>query len=352
NLISVGLGFHNNSFSKRQYDLYNGNYLTPEDKRDILASVPAEGLRADFDTEVQAMGINIGSFAFTASGLAASDFVLSKDIVELVLNGNELNRVYSVGATDGEGWGISSFALSKAFPISIPAVQEFTVGASIKYLRGFAYGKVKEATSSMMTDINGIHGTGRVVIDRAFGGKGLAFDFGAAANLNLNWSVSLNFTNLISSINWNHEAKRFTYTFTADSISVEKIEDTDIDSVFIDSDETVTIEPFSTTLPSQLRIGFARTSRKFTFAMDFVQGLKKAAGVSTTPEIALGSELRVVHFLPLRAGFSIGGRRGFSTSAGFALDFSIFSWDFAVASKGGMFSGKGVGFAFGWMFRL
>ncbi|MFQ5771862.1 MAG: DUF5723 family protein, partial [bacterium] len=210
NLISVGLGFHNNSFSKRQYDLYNGNYLTPEDKRDILASVPAEGLRGDFDTEVQAMGINIGSFAFTASGLAASDFVLSKDIVELVLNGNELNRVYSVGATDGEGWGISSFALSKAFPISIPAVQEFTVGASIKYLRGFAYGKVKEATSSMMTDINGIHGTGRVVIDRAFGGKGLAFDFGAAANLNPNWSVSLNFTNLISSINWNHEAKRFT----------------------------------------------------------------------------------------------------------------------------------------------
>ncbi|MFQ5823305.1 MAG: DUF5723 family protein [bacterium] len=352
NLISVGVGFHNNSFSKKQYNLYNGRFLTPEDKQNILTSIPSQGLRVDFDTEVQAMSISLGSFAFTATGLAASDFTLSKDIVDLVLNGNEFNRTYNIGATGGEGWGISSFGLSAAFPISIPAFHEFTLGASFKYLKGFAYGKVKEASSTIMTEVDGIHGTGRVVIDRALGGSGLAFDFGTAASLNKKWSMSLSVTNLFNFINWGYETKRFTYAFTADSLSIEKIEDTDIDSVFSDSKQTTDIESFNTTLPSELRLGIARTTKRLLLAVDIVQGLKKRAGVSTTPKIALGTELRLIHFFPMRAGFSIGGKRGFSSSAGFALDFSIFSWDFAVSNQGGLFSGRGLGVAFAWMFRF
>jgi len=82
------------------------------------------------------------------------------------------------------------------------------------------------------------------------------------------------------------------------------------------------------------------------------QGLKKGPGVSTTPKLAVGAEWRLIRVFPLRAGLSLGGYPGFSTSAGFALDFSLFSWDFAVASCNGMFSGKGLGFAFGWRFRL
>lgn len=352
NLISVGLGFHNNSFSKKQYDLYNGSYLTAEDREDILASIPSQGLRADFDTEVQAMGISVGPFAFTASGLAASDFTVSKDIVDLILHGNELNRVYNVGATDGEGWGIASFALSTAFPISIAMLPEFSVGASIKYLRGFGYGKVKEAASTLLTDIEGIHGAGRVVIDHARGGSGLAVDIGAAGRLNQNWTLSLGISNLFSFINWNKETKRFIYVFTADSLTIENIEETDIDSVFTDSDETVDIESFGSHLPSELRVGVARTTKKLTLAVDFSQGLRKAAGVSTKPRLAVGAELRLIDFLPLRGGVSIGGKRGFSPSIGFGFDFSICSLDFAVSSKGGMFSGRGVGFAFAWMFRL
>jgi hypothetical protein len=352
NLISVGLGLHNNSFSKKQYDLYNGKYLTSEDKQEILASIPSQGLRADFDTEVQAVGISFGAFAFTATGLAASDFTLSKDIADLILNGNELDRVYNVGATNGEGWGIASFGISTAFPISMAIFPEFAVGVSIKYLRGFGYGKVKEAASTFFTDIEGIHGTGRVVLDRARGGSGLAADIGAAARLNQNWTISAGVSNLYNFINWNKETKRFTYVFTADSLTLQQIEETDIDSVFIDSEETTDIEPFSSRLPAELRLGIARTTKRFTLAVDFIQGLRKAPGVSTDPKIAVGTELRLIHFLPLRGGVSIGGKRGFTSSAGFAFDFSIFSWDFAISNSGGMFSGKGLGVAFAWMFRL
>lgn len=352
NLISVGLGFHNNSFNKNHYDLYNGSYLTEQDKQDILAAIPAEGLRGNFDTEVQAFGLNFGNVALTASALGSSDFLLSKDIVDLVLNGNELDRVYEIGATSGEGYGVSSFALSVGIPFRLPFFHQFALGVSAKYLRGLAYGKVVEAASTLTTDIDGLHGSGRVVIDHALGGNGLAFDFGAAAMLNSSWSLSVSLINAINSINWSDETKRFTYSFDADSISIQRIEDTDIDSVYRDFDETVDIESFSTKLPAQLRVGLARVGKRLSFAFDYEQGLKKGVGVSTSPRLAFGTELRLIGFLPLRGGIAAGGERGLSTSAGFGLDFSLFSWDFAVASRDGAFSGRGLTFAFGWGFRF
>lgn len=352
NLFSVGLGLHNNSFSKHQYDLYNGSFLSPEDKEEILNSIPAEGLRVDFDTEIQALGLSFGTFAFTAAGIATSDFTLSKDIVDLLLNGNELNRRYNLEATEGEGWVISSFGFSTGIPLEIPKFKEFSLGATIKYLKGFGYGKVIEAKSTLTTEIDGVHGSGKVVIDYARGGSGMAFDFGAAAILNQNWSVSFGFHNLLNFISWTSETQRFTYTFTADTISAERAEKNDIDSLFIDSDENIDIQPFSQYLPPELRIGMARTTKRLAIAVDLVQGLKRTAGVSTTPKFALGTEFRLIHFLPLRTGFTFGGKRGFSSAAGFAFDLSFFSLDFAISSKGGMFSGKGLGAAFGWMFRF
>lgn len=350
NLFSFGLGLSNNSFNMKHYDLYNGKYLTTQDKQDILGSIPADGLIFDFGTEVQALGMAFGPLAITASGFAVSDFMLSKDVVDLILNGNEFDRVYNIGDTEGEAWGVSSVGLSLAFPLSSGPSHEFAVGATVKYLHGLAYGKVQEATTTLKSDFDGLHTAGRVVIDRAFGGNGFAIDAGAATRSG-NWTLSAGVANLSNYINWKKDTERFTYQFQADSVTVESVADTDIDSVFVDSDETVDIEPFTTKLPTELRIGFARTTRRFTFGVGFTKAFKQAPGVSSKPKYSFGTELRPIHFLPLRAGVSFGGNLGFITSAGFAFDFSIFSWDFAIASPGG-FSSKGLAFAYNWMFRF
>ena len=299
NLVSVGLGLNNNSFDKNHYDLYNGEYLTSEDKQNILASIPAEGLRFDLGTEVQAMGLAFGPLAFNASGFAVSDLSFSKEILDLVLNGNEFGRVYNIGGTGGEGWAASSFGVSLGMPIIKNANFEFAVGGSIKYLRGFAYAKVKEATTTMSTDFDGLQTNGRVVIDRAFGGSGFAIDVGTAARSG-NWSLSLGLSNISNNINWNKKTKRFVYEFSADSVSVEKIANSDIDSVFSDSEETVAIEPFTTKLPAELRFGIARATKRFTFGVDFRKAFKEAPGVSTKPKFSLGAEFRLIHFFPLR----------------------------------------------------
>ena len=352
NLVSLGVGIHNNSFSKSFYERYNGQHLTEQDKQDILAAIPDYGLEGDVDAEIQAMGLNIGRFALTSSGISASNFIIPKDLADIALNGNEVGRQYDIDATNGEGWAVSSFAVSTAFRMNMPLFREFSVGASAKYLRGLAYGKVVEARTSVLTDIDGLHTSGRVVIDRSFGGNGYAIDLGVAGTLNDSWSMSLGFSNLFNHVNWSRETKRYTYAFNADSLTVQGISASNIDSIFVDSEETIDIDPFSSTLPAQLRFGLARTSKRLTFAVDYSQGFKKAPGVSTKPQLAFGSEVRLIHFLPLRTGFSVGGRNGFSSSAGFAFDFSEFSWDFAIASRGGMFNSKGLTFAFDWMFRI
>jgi hypothetical protein len=101
-----------------------------------------------------------------------------------------------------------------------------------------------------------------------------------------------------------------------------------------------------------MRLGIARSGRFFSFAVDMMQGLKTGPGISSKPRFSVGTELRLLPFFPLRGGFATGGDIGFSPSAGFGLDFSLFSWDFAIASRDGMFDGKGLHFAFNWMFRI
>ncbi len=352
NLISFGVGLNNNSFTMNDYDRYNGEYLTDTDKEDILSSIPAEGLFLDAGSEVQALGFSFGTFAFTATGLGASDISVSKDVAELVLNGNEFGRAYDIRDSDGEAWGVSSFAFSSAFRLDVAGTEQFAVGLSVKYLRGFAYAKVIEARTSINTDIDGLNTNGRLVVDQALGGSGYSFDLGAAAQLQKGWSWSLGVSNLFNEINWSTDTERFTYEFSADSASVELIDDTDIDSVFIDSDETVDIDPFKSRLPSELRFGLGHTSDKLTVGLDMQQGMERGAGVSTSPRFALGTEFRLIGFFPMRLGAALGGGDGFSGSAGFGLDFSVFSWDFAVLSRSGAFGGKGLGMAFDWMFRF
>ncbi len=352
NLVSFGLGIHNNSFDKSQYELYNGSTWTEKDKQDILNAIPDEGLNFDFDTEVQAFGLSLGSFALTATANSASDFTLSKDIADLVLNGNEMDRTYNIGDTDGVGWGVASIAFSGGFNIHKSGLMEVAVGGSLKYLRGIAYAEVVEASSVVTTNIDGLHGNGRLVIDRALGGSGMGLDLGAAAKLDTRWSASFALTNLINSVNWSNDTKRLTYTFSADSVSIQAIDESDIDSVVVNSDDETDIDAFSTSLPRQMRMGIARTGKRLILAFDYIQGLNNGGAISTTPRLAFGSEFRPIGFLPLRAGMAFGGKRGLSGSFGFGFDLSLFSLNFAVANKGGMFSGRGAAFAFDWMFRF
>ena len=109
-------------------------------------------------------------------------------------------------------------------------------------------------------------------------------------------------------------------------------------------------EPFSSSLPTTLRIGatlqtdesqlFPFLPGKMLLAFDYTQGLNSSMGNITQPRFSLGLEYRVIPFLPLRTGISMGGGEGVHWAAGFGLDFHYVCLDVATENFGMLFSKK------------
>lgn len=352
NLLSVGVSLNNNGFTYDQYLKYNGSYLNEEDKQDILDSIPETGLTGEVDAELQALGFSFGTFAIIFSGFEFSDLNVSKDAAELFLYGNQFGRNYDFRDSRADGSGFASVAVSKGFRLKMASMHEFAVGVTGRYIHGIANGRLRELSGSLTTDIDGLHGSGKLVFESSLGGDGFGLDFGVAARPTRAWTLSMSVANVYSNINWKTDAKRHEFGFTADSVTVQKIGEAGFDSVFVDSDSTYEIEGFSSHLPRQLRFGIARTGRNFTFAVNLTQGFEESVSSTKSPRVSVGAELRIIPLLPLRTGVALGGKRGLTTSAGFGLDFGLLVWDFALAVQDASFSGKEVSLAFSWMLRL
>lgn len=349
NLISVGAAFSNNSFSKEDYDLYNGAFLTQQMKTDILNKIPDEGLRLDVDSEVNALAFSWKNFALAISAESAAKMNLSRTFVDIALNGNELDKVYDFSDSGGEAYAVSTVGLSYGKALYVPLFQDFAVGATFKYVVGLAHAEVIDAYGVMGTTYDGAYGDARAKVRHATGGRGIAADFGVAAMMSDKLTVGLTIRNLISSVKWNKDVKIGEYGVNADSLTVESIDESSADSLIDDYDREFDGDSFSKSLPAELRLGGAYRSGRLLLTADYVQGFKNRPGVSTKPQLALGAELRLLSFLPLRAGIALGGSNGASSGAGFGLRLGTFEMNFAAGSWGSILpkSAGGIGVGFG-----
>jgi hypothetical protein len=353
NLLALGIGLQNNSFSKAQYELYNGSYWGEKDKAAILGSVPAEGLRLGAEAEFQLLSLGVAMGAITVSGMAWSDLRFDRDYVDFVLNGNEFGRTYDFSDTDGRAAVVSGVGLSFGFPVSLISDRETSLGVTVRYLTGWLYGEVLESEGAFSTALEGARGEARVKARYATGGSGYAADLGAAAGLGKSWYMSVVWQNAFGGIKWTNEPTEWEYRVVADSVTFERAADVDADSL-VDTYETErTIPGFRTGVPSSIRFGLARAGRRLTVAFDFVQKLRQNAVFRQGPRLSLGIELKPIGLLPLRAGVATGGRAGTSSSLGVGLHFWTLRFDAAVVNYGSINpkSGKGLGLAFGVKFQ-
>jgi len=349
NLISFGAAFSNNSFSKNDYDLYNGASLTPQMKADILNKIPDDGLRFDVDSEVDALAFSWKNFALAISAESSAKMNLSRTFVDVALNGNQLDKVYDFSDSGGEAFAVSTVGLSYGKALYVPLFRDFAVGATFKYVIGLAHAEVIDAYGVMGTTFDGAYGDARAKVRHATGGSGLVADFGAAAMVGDKLTIGLTIRNLISSVKWNKEVKIQEYGVTADSLTVDSIDEFSADSLIDDYDRELDGDSFSKNLPAELRLGGAYRSGRLLLSADYVQGFKNRPGVSTKPQLALGAEFRLIGFLPLRAGIALGGSHGASSGAGFGLRSGTFEMNFAAGSWGAILpkSAGGIGVGFG-----
>lgn len=337
-IFGAGAGLRNNSFTLADYNKYNGQFLTDGDKEDILNSIPADGLRLDAIGEASALNFSVGNFALASKGYGVSSANIDRDPLELLFYGNAVVDEVSLYNTYGEGYGIADIAASYGRSLMQWGDGEFAAGASLHYLRGFAYEKIVESEGSVSTTDTGFVGNAHMAVMSSRGGSGYAVDLGVAVKFGHTWNFSAAWQNAYSRLIWDKETEMTIYSFNMEPSTASDFADSAAsDSLITSSDTTVTIDPFSSDLPSTMRLGLTKEFRQFLFSFDWEQALETRPGTGVNPRIAAGLEYKPLKFLPLRGGFSTGGRQGSLYSFGLGLHFGPYHFDLAVANSGSPF---------------
>jgi hypothetical protein len=353
--VSFGAGVYNNAFGMREYELYNGAYLTASRKADILWRIPAEGWQLNAAGEIDLFGLSYRNYAVTVAVDIASDARLARDFLDLVLNGNKLNRRYDFSATGGVPLhaiatvGLS-YGTSIRVPFITPYVKKLAIGGTLKYVRGLMTAEVTEAAGSMITTLAGISGDAHARVRVASGGNGVAFDLGATAAITKNLLVGLALHNLHGVVRWNRGANEYEYGVHANSLTADELSSAERDSVIQSHEKKRPLEAFSTRLPAVLHLGAAYNwGGRIYVAADLVQGSQNRLGISTTPELRVGVEGRFAKAVLPRLGVSLGGNRGLSSTMGVGFRTGAFHLNMAAGTWSGVSfaNGKGIGLALG-----
>jgi len=350
-VFGLGIAIRNNSFSLDDYNKYTGARLDDNDKEDLLSKIPSEGLQLSADAEYTVLAFGRGNFVVSLSALGAAEVNLGREAAELLLNGNSMAEVIDLSGVYGEGYGLGSINLSYGRRLYKSYDRQLSIGGTFRYLKGFGYEEITKVNGEIVTLSSGFEGAGTMVAHTAGGGTGYAVDIGATLQINKNYTVGATLFNFLSAVKWTEDTEEHRYTFAFDTVTAVNMSD---DSIFTSTDTTIAVGSFTSHLPTVVKIGLARTSGTFLWAVDWEQGFKKAAGSSNRPRLAAGGEYRILSFLPLRAGFGVGGKQGTTYAGGFGIDLSLFHIDLAAANYNAISgsSGKGLNFAINSGFRF
>jgi hypothetical protein len=353
-IFNIEATLSNSSFPKRYYDLYNGAFLDEDAKNDILGRITKSGLGVIANARVQLLSIAFSNYAITITGTGACRASAPRDLVDLILFGNQLDRTYKATGTDAHALSTASFGFSAAKAVSFPwlKLKASSIGATIKYHYGIGCAELLDAELSATTTATEIAANG--LADFRFGtpgGQGFSIDIGAAADINDRWSVGLSWSDLISTIHFSGDSYRGMYRFTVDSLSAFSFEDTDIDSIFNTEEKEEEHISFSTVIPSELKLGGGYFAQKVTVTAVYVQGFRKTGFSSSTPGFAVGVEYKPWKLLNLRTGMGIGGVHGFRLAWGFSFNPGPITMDFAFQNVGGLTSGQSRGISGGFGIR-
>ena len=341
NFISVGIRFANTSFSRNDYNLYSGAFLDQNDISAILDKVSDSGLRVDASGEIRALSCSYRQFAFVLTGEGLASGLIAKDYLDLILNGNDFDREYSFNSTQAVGYVISKAIIATGFPIRNPYVNEFTIGMSLKYLRGFAFGSLDESNGSFITWRNGIDAEGRVIGRYAKGGTGFGIDLGFAAVFKPTWTCGITIKNIGTSIRWSQHVREEEIFYLARLVTVESADE---DTLFDYENISRELLSFRSSLPKQLRIGVAHESTLWNMTFDLLIEWRQRRHLSPWPRYALGAEYLKFQKFPLRCGIAVGGVRGISPSIGIGFRLKKFKFDLGFSYQRAVlpFTAKGV----------
>ena len=439
NLFSIN-GFMVNDFmSMKLYNDINGADFDDTGsaayypKSDLLEQIKGSAINIEMGMIVP---LPILNFAYKNFGISTNNrtyikFDLPKSILDIMLNGNTKGKRFLLDLA-GEAISTNEIGLTYAHTFIIDEIQ-IQLGATFKYLQGIAYLQMRDIENNgsyIYTEQTSFHGSGKYLIEQAFGGAGTATDIGILLPKFIDgWNLGLSIINLGGNIEWGannltrgligsaiesatglRQNEYYYLDFKIDSMNImsyfdseEELISSDFYEVGIFSDIPLASDASDNDLlvyniseggdsvlsvtnhylidslliidmgngsylvpsenlqsnqlqsqssktihldyPSFLRIGASKEINNYGLvSFDLVTGFDDSFGNSNKFRFSVGTEItRINKRLPVRLGFSIGGRQPNSYSFGIGYSFGPISLDFGRKYYHGLIMSRAKG---------
>lgn len=351
---------------------YDGELIPESARRDWLEQIREEGGEfGSFGTDLTYAAFSIGRFAVSATSSARARVDLAPDVAEVLFFGNAgltgQPGSYTLAGSSFDVAGTTTLAGSFAVPLALSLGplpdQHFSIGATLKYTIGNFLILGQEDGSSLESDPIAVDfrfpmvhtafpdtaGIQDLFQDVLNNGTGIGLDVGAAWQAGM-FSAGVVIRNLVSTFEWDTEALRFregTALWNADTAYTNLTESAIEDAPPAVTDRISSLYTFSPVLTAGAA---AHLTPLLTVTGEVRHSLEDNLDVGSQNHLGVGAELRLVPFIPLRAGVAlISG--GYQLSGGLGLRVAAVELSAAAAYRDGEF-GSGTAGAIGLTFGI
>ena len=353
---SINLDLYNSYFSKDYFDEHGS--WDQNAKNDILSYFDND-FSGFSNFQATALAFSYEQYAFAWNYFSYSNIHFPQDLVRVPLEGLSTDAYY-FNDIDGEAIAGAEIAFSTAKVLhpDWELLSHFSVGATFKYLVGMSYFKVNSAEATVISNQDSAFIDGNYNLyfsyppdDRGKAGDGVGLDLAAAGMIGDKITLGLTISNLVGTINFGEiEEIQGTIYLNEPGLNIDELDDFEdyLDSIAV-TEDTVFISPeiVRYILPKSFLLSANYRWKPWMIVeADYHQGLNNVAGGTTTPRLAVGTEIRYLPYLPVRLGFALGGLQGTTLAAGIGLDLKHYRLDIAVAGQRGLFDkSKGINIA-------
>lgn len=320
----------------------------------------ADGQQIGGDMDATPIAMSFGPVALSATTSLRANGAIPAGVAELLFFGNAGRtgdpQDFAFGDLKMDMNATSTFSAAYGRKIArVPLLGDFSVGVTGKYIVGHGMASMRDNGSNLTSDPVAVNLDAPMVLtdtSTANNGSGFGLDIGAAWVVG-NFRVGAALQNIINTFQWDTDNL---YYLPVRATFDENDSDADIEEILPLSAATAELQAElrsridNTTPQPTLALGGAYTGfNRLTLAADIRQRFGDGLELGAKTHIGVGAELRVIPFVPLRAGVTslTGGMR---YSAGLGLEFGVVNLQLngsMLESNGRSDTGGGFTISFG-----
>lgn len=338
-LLPVGMTAGMDPVSPLDLAEFEGQLIPRETREEWVDLIRRQGGESgNFNVDLTYVGLSIGPFAIQASSNVRARANVAPDVAEILFFGNAGRTGqpgdYSLEGSAFDAAGTSTLAASFAVPLSIGTGplpgQHFAIGATVKYTVGNFLVLGREDSSTLTSSPLGVSirfpmvhsvlpgdSAGFDALEGFDNGRGFGLDLGAAWQAGI-FSGGVTVRNIINTFEWDLSGLQYRAgeaTWTADS-SATSFETLPAEAAPAELLER--IHDLYELSPVVAAGGAARVLPYLTLTGEVRHAVKDNLHVGARNHAGVGAELRIIPFLPLRAGVSVISG-GYQLSGGLGL---------------------------------